>query len=82
MYSLISIATDNILASYAARFKRDSNGEGYRFIAGDYGKGVVCSAEQRDEYIEEFTQFIKAPYSFPYALADWFGRVYRRLSTS
>ena len=59
MYSLISIATDNILASYAARFQRDSIDEGYRFIAGDYGKGVVCSAEQRDEYIEEFTQFIK-----------------------
>ena len=59
MYSLISVGTDNILASYASRFQRDSNGDGYRFIAGDYGDGVICSAEQRDAYVAEFTQFVK-----------------------
>ena len=59
MYSLISIATDNILASYVGRFQRESNGDGYRFIAGDYGDGVVCSAEQRDAYVAQFTQFVK-----------------------
>ena len=59
MYSLISVGTGNILASYASRFQRDSNGDGYRFIAGDYGDGVICSAEQRDAYVAEFTQFVK-----------------------
>lgn len=44
MYILTSIATDNILASYASRFERDPNGDGYRFIAGDYGDGVFLGA--------------------------------------
>ena len=59
MFNLVSVSTDNILASYASRFQRDSNGDGYRFIAGDFGDGVVCSEEQRDAYVGEFTQFVK-----------------------
>ena len=66
MYILTSVATDNILASYASRFQRDPNGDGYRFIADDYGDGVACSADQRDAYVAEFTQFVKRRTRFQY----------------
>lgn len=59
MYGLTSIATDNIIASHAARFQRDENGDGYRFFPDDYGDGFACSAEQRDNYVNEFKAFVE-----------------------
>ena len=64
IYALTSIATDNILASYAARFQRDESGDGYRFFSDDYGDGFACSAEQRDAYVTEFTEFVEGRVRF------------------
>ena len=59
MFGLTSIATDNLVASYTSRFERAPNGDDYRFFVDDYGDGFACSADQRDAYVAEFTQFVK-----------------------
>ena len=64
IYALTRIATDNILASHAARFERDESGDGYRFFADDYGDGFACSVEQRDAYVTEFTKFVQGRVRF------------------
>ena len=59
MFGLTRIATDNLVASYTSRFERVPDSDGYRFFVDDYGDGFACSANQRDAYVAEFTQFVE-----------------------
>ena len=53
-----SVAINNIIAKYSARFEPNPEGEGYLFFKDDYGTGVSCSTEQYQDYVQEFESFV------------------------
>jgi len=58
MFIFESIAIENLVSSYAARFRPNPEGDGYLFKKDDYGTGVPCSTEQYEAYVYEFEDFI------------------------
>lgn len=55
---LETTATQNMIASYRARFMPNPVGEGYLFSSSDYGFGAPCSTEKYQSYTTEFEQFV------------------------
>jgi len=51
------IAVENLISSYAARFRPNPDAEGYLFNKDDYGRGVPCSTGQYENYVYEFEDF-------------------------
>lgn len=60
MIWITSVAADNLIDSYAARFRPNPESDGYLFRSGDYGDGLPCSEEQYHAYIAEFGQWMKS----------------------
>ena len=59
MFTFESIAIENLLSSYAARFRANPNAEGYLFNKDDFGEGVPCTVQQYEIYIDEFENFMR-----------------------
>ena len=58
MFIFESIAIENLVSSYAARFRPNPDTEGYLFNKDDYGVGVPCSTEKYEAYVYEFEAFV------------------------
>ncbi len=59
MFFIESMATESLLLSYKARFRRDKTEEVYLFHVDDYGAGVPCSNETYEIYVGEFETFLR-----------------------
>lgn len=69
MFFIKSIATENLVSSYAARFRPNPDAEGYLFNKDDYGRGAPCSTEQYEAYVDEFETFVSKKTRFMW---KWF----------
>jgi len=69
MFIFESIAVENLVSSYVARFRPNPDAEGYLFNKDDYGRGVPCSTEQYEDYVYEFEDFARRKTRFMW---KWF----------